>query len=193
MEEIKRGFHRVTKHIFSQLRNMAITTYDTEFCSVGCISTGTEVFANITETLRWKWFYLRFFSPSSRGNLLPNYMSSCQPESAHTYKYRHHAIPWFLNKMQWQYKSVETQSVSLPTSSKKTIFWRRLFYKNWFFFLPYFSIYISIFLSLFFFFLSIYTGAEEYCRHKLQTATYFPLGVRSSKGFTSPVEVQVEW
>jgi len=66
---------------------------DIEFWSVGCISTGKEVFASITETLRWKWFYLRFFSPHSRGSLLPNYMSSCQPESAPMYKHRLHAIP----------------------------------------------------------------------------------------------------
>jgi hypothetical protein len=103
---------------------------DIEFCSVGCISTGREVFASTTQTLRWKWFYLHFFSPQSRGSLLPNYMSSCQPDSVHTYKHRLHAIPSFLNKMQWQYKSVETYFFTLPTYQTRTNFWSRLLYKN---------------------------------------------------------------
>lgn len=161
---------------------------DIEFCSVGCISTGRELFARTTETLRWKWFYLRFFSPQSRGSLLPNYMSSCQPESAHTYKHRLHAIPWFLNKMQWQYKSVEIYFFYTTDISNKNLIFEVESCTKICYFLPYVSIYI-----IFFIFLSIYkqgpksTVATNFIPRFISHLDFAVLTV-----FTSPFQVQVE-
>lgn len=135
---------------------------DTEFCSVGCISTGREVFANSTQTLRWKWFYLRFFSPYSWRSPVPNYMSSCQPESAHTYKHRLHAVPWLLNKMQRQYKFRRNILLFTTDISNKNLCFEVDSFTKIGFFLPYFFIYLFFFLSFFLFIcLSIQKGPKS--------------------------------